>query len=96
MPLNFENPYQPPSADPSAPTAISESMNCPGCGTMMKPGFATGRLLWQNDDASSLRKFFLTSKKVLLGASFRITLTTPKAPGHHCEACGLTIMKIPL
>jgi hypothetical protein len=62
----------------------------------MKPGFATGRLLWQDDDASAIRKFFLTSKKVLLGASFRITMTTPKAPGHHCEACGLTIVKIPL
>ena len=95
MPLNFENPYQPPSGDPSAPT-VSEVMGCPGCGGVMKPGFAAGRLLWQDDDASAIRKFFLTSKKVLLGASFRITMTTPKAPGHHCEACGLTIVKIPL
>lgn len=96
MALNFENPYHPPSGDPTAPSAASEPMKCPGCGSMMKPGFATGRIVWQNDDASTLRKFFLTSKKVLLGASFRITMTTPKAPGHHCEACGLTIVKIPL
>ena len=95
MALNFENPYQPPSGDPTAPAA-SETMSCPGCGGMMAPGFATGRLLWQNDDASAIRKFFLTSKKVLLGASFRITLTTPKARGHHCESCGLTIMQVPL
>ncbi|WP_375341821.1 PF20097 family protein [Luteolibacter soli] len=86
------DPYRPPASGVD-PTAGSRS--CPECGHGMEVGEATGRIYWTPEGTSALRRF-IAPGRALMGGSFRITMTTPRAPGHHCRNCGLTILKMAL
>ena len=89
--MSDANPYQPPSTD-VAPGAGGKQ--CPECGHAMEAGEATGRIYWTPEGTSTLRRVMAPGRP-LMGGAFRITLTTPRATGHHCPACGLTILKMP-
>ena len=83
-----DNPYEVPASDP-----LPKAKTCPDCGGEMQEGDATGQLFWKSADAP--RRFFWRGRKSLFGRSFRLVVTTPRARGHYCAACGLAILKIP-
>ena len=86
--MTTENPYEVPASDP-----LPEARKCPDCGGPMQEGNAAGALYWKQADAP--RRFFLGGRKAIFGASLRITVSTPRAHGHYCPACGLAILKMP-
>ena len=87
--MSTPNPYQPPvNRDVVEP----DTRVCPDCGSLMIPGYATGYLYWNNRNVSFFRRF-VSRGKTIMGASFIITLRTPRRSGFHCETCGLTMLR---
>ncbi|WP_367873706.1 PF20097 family protein [Luteolibacter sp. Populi] len=88
--MSPDNPYEVPASNPSP-----EAKRCPDCGGEMQEGNATGQLFWKNDDAPRRFLFWQVRKPLFVGKAFRIVVSTPRAEGHYCPACGLAILKIP-